>query len=95
MSAYVIAVADTADRDGHMKEYAPRAVKIIEAAGGKFLVRGGKTGGNHPPTGRVVVIQVEGFEEAEAFNSSIEWQELNKTTGKYTTISSYIVDGLH
>ena len=45
MKAYVIAFVDIKDREGYMKDFMPRSVKAIEAGGGKFLVRGGKTGG--------------------------------------------------
>ena len=42
MKAYVIAVIDITDREGYMKDFMPHSLKVIEASGGKFLVRGGK-----------------------------------------------------
>jgi uncharacterized protein (DUF1330 family) len=57
MKAYVIAIVDIKDREGYMRDFAPLSVKTIEAGGGKFLVRGGKTAGDHAPNGRVVVTE--------------------------------------
>jgi uncharacterized protein (DUF1330 family) len=93
MKAYVIAIVDITDREGYMRDFMPRSVKAIEAGGGKFLVRGGKTGGDSAPTGRVVVTEYESFEKAEAFGASPEWQELLKMAEKYATIKSYVVEG--
>jgi hypothetical protein len=51
MKGYSIAVIDVHDQDKYMSEYLPTAVKLYEAAGGKALVRGGKTAGDHARKG--------------------------------------------
>ena len=94
MKTYVISEIEMKDQAGYMKEFAPRAAKTIESGGGKFLVRGGKTGGTAPPKGRVIVVVFDSFEKAETFNASSDWQELLKTSAKYATIRTYMVEGL-
>ena len=94
MKAYVIAVIDITDREGYMKDFMPHSLKVIEASGGKFLVRGGKTAGDHAPKGRVVVTEYESFEKAVAFEASAQWQELRKLLSKYGTITNYAVEGV-
>jgi uncharacterized protein (DUF1330 family) len=53
------------DQDAYGKDFAPVIAKTIQEAGGKFLVRGGKTIGIHgtPPAPRVVVVQFESLEK--------------------------------
>src|SRR5262249_14960322 len=41
--AYVIAEIEVSNVDAYAKEFIPSAAKAIEDAGGKFIVRGGKT----------------------------------------------------
>ena len=41
--AYNIAEITTKEQDGYNKEYLPLVTKAITDAGGKFIVRGGKT----------------------------------------------------
>jgi uncharacterized protein (DUF1330 family) len=94
MKAYVIGVVDITDQQGYLREFAPHAVKVIEAGGGKFLVRGGKAAGDHAPKGRVIVTEYESFEKAEAFEASAAWRELQKQLTKYATITSYVVEGV-
>jgi uncharacterized protein (DUF1330 family) len=44
---YVIAENVVKDQDAYGKDFAPVIGKTIQEAGGKFLVRGGKTIGIH------------------------------------------------
>jgi uncharacterized protein (DUF1330 family) len=94
MKTYVISEVEMKDHDGYMKEFAPLAAKAIESGGGKFLVRGGKTGGAGPPKGRVIVVVFDSFEKAETFNASTAWQEMLKASTRYATIRTYMVEGL-
>ena len=59
--AYVVAQNVVKDEAGYMKDFAPSMSKAIEAAGGKYLVRGGKTISMHgaAPTSRVVILQFD------------------------------------
>jgi len=94
MKAYVIAVIDITDREGYVTDYMPQSIKVIEASGGKFLVRGGKTTGDAAPKGRVVVTEYESFAKAEAFEASAEWRALKKELEKYATMTYYAVEGV-
>ena len=66
--AYVISEVDVTNQDAYFKEYAPLVTKAIEAGGGKFLARGGKTVviNGEPPKGRVVVTAYDSLEQAQA-----------------------------
>ena len=60
------------DQDGYMKEFLPPAVKAIEEAGGKYVVRGGNTvslQGEAPPS-RVVILRFESMDKAQAWYNS-------------------------
>jgi uncharacterized protein (DUF1330 family) len=94
MKAYSIAVIDVKDQDGYLREYVPTATKLIEAAGGKTLVRAGKTIGDHPPTGRVVVIAFESLAKLEGLVASAEWQEISKIGAKYARVDAFGVEGI-
>ena len=67
-AGYVVAEINVNDQDGYMKEFLPPAVKAIEQAGGKYVVRGGKTvslQGEAPPS-RVVILRFESMDKAQA-----------------------------
>ncbi|MGA8652018.1 MAG: DUF1330 domain-containing protein [Xanthobacteraceae bacterium] len=40
--AYTISEITVTDNNGYMKEFVPPAAKTVQAAGGKYVVRGGK-----------------------------------------------------
>lgn len=75
--AYAILEIDVTNQDAFLKEYAPAATKAIEAAGGKFLVRGGKTVAieGAPPKGRVIVSAYDNLEQAQAALASPAYLE--------------------
>jgi uncharacterized protein (DUF1330 family) len=62
--AYNIAEITIKDQDGYNKEYLPLITKALTDAGGKFLVRGGKTISYEgaAPAPRVVVVQFESLD---------------------------------
>ena len=63
--AYVVAQNVVKDEAGYMKDFAPSMSKAIEAAGGKYLVRGGKTISMHgaAPASRVVILQFDSVDK--------------------------------
>ena len=67
--AYVVAQNVIKDEAGYMKDFAPSMSKAIEAAGGKYLVRGGKTISMHgaAPVSRVVILQFDSVDKAQAW----------------------------
>jgi uncharacterized protein (DUF1330 family) len=65
--AYNIAEITIKDQDGYTKEYLPLITKAFTDAGGKFLVRGGKTISYEgaSPAPRVVVVQFESLDKLQ------------------------------
>jgi uncharacterized protein (DUF1330 family) len=94
MKGYSIAVIDVHDQDKYMSEYLPTAVKLYEAAGGKALVRGGKTAGDHAPKGRVVVLEFPSLEAVEKLVASPEWLNIQAVGEKYSKVIAYAVEGV-
>jgi uncharacterized protein (DUF1330 family) len=78
-----------------MKDFAPSMSKAIEAAGGKYLVRGGKTISMHgaAPVSRVVILQFDSVDKAQAWANAAATKELFETGEKYATLNDYIVEG--
>jgi uncharacterized protein (DUF1330 family) len=75
--AYNIAEIAIKDQDGYNKEYLPRITKALTDAGGKFLVRGGKTISYEgpAPAPRVVVVQFESLDKLQALYDSAPYKE--------------------
>ena len=68
MPAYVIAEVDVTDPEAY-KLYAEKAPGITLPAGGKYLVRAGKSEcfEGEPPRNRIVVIEFETMQKARDF----------------------------
>jgi uncharacterized protein (DUF1330 family) len=84
------------DQDAYGKDFAPVIAKTIQEAGGKFLVRGGKTIGIHgtPPAPRVVVVQFESLEKAQASANSPATKAAFAIGEKHATLNDYSVEGV-
>jgi uncharacterized protein (DUF1330 family) len=93
---YVIAENVVKDQDAYGKDFAPVIAKTIQDAGGKFLVRGGKTTGIHgtPPAPRVVVVQFESLDKATAWANSAATKAAFAIGEKYATLNDYAVEGV-
>ena len=95
-SAYNIAEITIKDQDGYNKEYLPLITKALTDAGGKFLVRGGKTisyEGAAPAT-RVVVIQFESLDKLEALYNSAPYKDAVAVGDKYATQRIFGAEGV-
>ena len=94
--AYAVVEIDVTNADAFTKEYAPIAGKVITAAGGKYLARGGKNVAieGDPPKSRPVLIQFESLEKAQALFASSEYREGRKTGDKYAKFRILAVEGL-
>ena len=66
--AYVVAEIDVTNAEPYDKEYVPPAAKAITDAGGKYVVRGGRTVAifGQPPQPRIAVMVFENMEKANA-----------------------------
>ena len=96
MPGFYIAEINVKNQDAYMKEFVPAAVKALQDAGGKFVVRGGNivvTQGT-PPAARIVVLQFASIDKAQGWWNSQGQKEAQVIGDKYATFRSYIVEGL-
>jgi len=94
--AYNTAEITIKDQDGYNKEYLPLITKALTDAGGKFLVRGGKTisyqGAAAAP--RVVVIQFESLDKLQALYNSAPYKDAVAVGDKYATQRIFGAEGV-
>jgi uncharacterized protein (DUF1330 family) len=90
--AYVVAEIDVTNAEPYDKEYVPPAAKAVTDAGGKYVVRGGRTVAifGQPPQPRIAVMVFESMEKANAAFESSAYKEAKKIGDKY----GYAVEGL-
>ena len=93
--AYNIAEITIKDQDGYNKEYLPLITKALTDAGGKFIVRGGKTISYEgaAPAPRVVVIQFESLDKLQALYNSASYKDAIAVGDKYSTQRIFGVEG--
>jgi uncharacterized protein (DUF1330 family) len=94
--AYNIAEITIKDQDGYNKEYLPLITKALTDAGGKFLIRGGKTISYEgaAPAPRVVVIQFESLDKLQALYNSAAYKDATAVGDKYATQRIFGVEGV-
>ena len=94
--AYNIAEITIKDQDGYNKEYLPLITKALTDAGGKFLVRGGKTISYEgaTPAPRVVMIQFESLDKLQALYNSAPYKDAVAVGNKYATQRIFGAEGV-
>ena len=94
-AGYVVVEVAVTDKDGYAKEFIPPAAKAIEEGGGKYVVRGGKTVSfqGTPPASRVVVLQFESMDKAQAWWDSPGRKNSQTVGDKYATFRIFAVEG--
>src|ERR1700746_80 len=94
--AYNIAEITIKDQDGYNKEYLPLITKALTDAGGKFLIRGGKTISYEgaAPAPRVVVIQFESLDKLQALYNSAPYKNAITVGDKYATQRIFGAEGV-
>jgi uncharacterized protein (DUF1330 family) len=94
--AYNIVEITIKDQDGYNKEYLPLVTKAITDAGGKFIVRGGKTISYEgaAPAPRVIVIQFENLDKLQALYNSATYKDAIAVGDKYSTQRIFGVEGI-
>ena len=94
--AYNIAEITIKDQDGYNKEYLPLITKALTDAGGKFLVRGGKTISfeGAAPAPRVVVLQFESLDKLQALYNSASYKDAIAVGDKYATQRIFGAEGV-
>jgi uncharacterized protein (DUF1330 family) len=94
--AYVIVDMDVIDPDRFATEYAPRSGPAVEAAGGRYLARGGETvvlEGNRQPN-RTVVIEFPSLDAAKAWYDSPAYREARAARDGAAVGSFIVVEGV-
>src|SRR5262245_40546018 len=93
--AYNIVEITIKDQDGYNKEYLP-LTKALTDAGGKFLVRGGKTISYEgaAPAPRVVVIQFENLDKLQALYDSAPYKQAVAIGDKFATQRIFGAEGV-
>jgi uncharacterized protein (DUF1330 family) len=93
--AYAVIENNVVNQEAFAKELFPAVVKIITDAGGKYLARGGKMVGiEGQPFKRLIVIEFENMEKAEAAFSSAAYKDARKIGEKYSKVRTTIVEGV-
>ena len=96
MAAYVIADVSVRDPEQY-KQYQALSPGAIAAAGGEFVVRGGRTAvleGDWRPN-RMVVIRFDTFEQAQAFYESALYREARaRRAGATDAFDMVVVEGV-
>ena len=95
MAAYVIVDNEITDQ-AVFDEYIRDIPAVVERNGGKYLVRGGPTeivSGNRTPH-RVVVIEFENLERAQAYANDPESRRLGEIRDRSSVSTTIIVEGL-
>jgi uncharacterized protein (DUF1330 family) len=95
--AYNIVLVTINDQEKYLNEFAPVITKSLQAAGGKYIVRGGKTTpvAGEPPTPRVVVVQFESMDKAQEWAASPAAKAAHAIGDKYATFKSdFLVEGM-
>ncbi len=77
MPAYIFASVEITDNVAY-EEYRRRVPAVIEAYGGRYLVRGGASHvlEGDPTVNRIVILEFPHMERLEAFYNSAEYQPL-------------------
>jgi uncharacterized protein (DUF1330 family) len=92
--AYTIAEVEVTDPPTFQK-YGQATGAGIPPAGGKFIVRGGKTFViNGVPPKQVVVIQWESLDKAQAYFESDAYKQLVPTRDSASKFRAFVVEGL-
>ena len=95
MPAYIIADVKVRDTEQD-KAYVALSPAAVAAAGGKFIVRGGRTEvleGSWVPS-RVVVIEFDTFDDAKAFYDSVQYRDArDKRAGATDFFNMILVEG--
>ena len=95
MAGYLIVDSEITDQS-LFEEFASGMKNLIEAQGGRYLVRGGATElveGDRTPH-RVVVVEFESMEQARTLVNSSEYVEIAALRSKSSVSTTFIVEGV-
>ncbi|MGE3274359.1 MAG: DUF1330 domain-containing protein [Vicinamibacterales bacterium] len=96
MAAYLIVDIAAVHDEAAYAEYRNRVTPGLEAAGGRYLVRGGPLevleGDWHPR--RLVVVRFDSVQQAKTWWASADYEPLRRQRAGATTTHMVIVEGL-
>jgi uncharacterized protein (DUF1330 family) len=95
MSAYVIVEIEVQDSVGY-EEYKKLAGATVDAHGGKYIVRGGKTEvleGDWQPK-RIVVLEFESMDRAKEWLNCEEYREPRKMRHRTAKTNMILLEGV-
>jgi uncharacterized protein (DUF1330 family) len=92
---YSVAEIDILDQAAYAT-YVPTAQAAIKAAGGRFLVAGGKITAvdGEPPKSRVVIQQWDSVEKYQAYRNSAAFKDLLPIREKVAKFRTFVVEGV-
>lgn len=94
MPVYMIIEIEIKDHEAY-SQYVDRVQAVVEAHGGRYLVRGGTatslSGDWHPE--RIIVIEFETHDQLQMCFASAEYRELAPLRERSTTSRAIVVDG--
>jgi uncharacterized protein (DUF1330 family) len=93
---YQVTEIDVTDLDGYLKEYAPKAQALANAAGGRILAAGQEVSAieGTPPKRRVVLVQWDSLDQLQAWRNSAQYKQDRQIGDKYATFRTFAVEGL-
>jgi uncharacterized protein (DUF1330 family) len=92
--AYTIAEIDVTD-PGTFQKYGQGTGATVPAAGGKFVVRAGRTYVlNGAPPKRIAIIEWDSFEHAQKYYESDGYKELVPFRDKGANVRGFVVEGV-
>jgi uncharacterized protein (DUF1330 family) len=88
---YQVTEIDAPNLESYLRDYAPKAQAAIQAAGGKYLVAGGKTTTieGEPPKSRITIQQWDSVEKIKAFRDSAAYKDLQPLRDKLAKFRTY------
>jgi uncharacterized protein (DUF1330 family) len=95
VSAYIIVEIDVQDPAGY-EEYKKQASATVEAKGGKYIVRGGRSEvleGDWQPK-RIVVLEFPSMERAKEWLNCAEYREPRKIRHRTAKTNMIVVEGM-
>jgi uncharacterized protein (DUF1330 family) len=95
VTAYVIYQGEVSDPDRY-EQYKPMAAASIEAAGARYVVRGGETRAleGEPPAGRTVVIEFPTLQAAVDWYHGEQYAAAREVRAGAATARMFVVDGV-
>lgn len=93
--AYYIASVTVSNPTAYLKEFAAQSQALVKAAGGRYLVLGGKITplSGKPLKSRFVVARFDSMEQLQAWWDSAKNKDLRKIGVKYATFDAFAVEG--